>query len=73
MFVCNQVFYAAMDEAARMPATRAGFIHVPYSNRHAPAGAPSLPLEEIARGLEIAVITGIRSPDDVALVGGTVS
>lgn len=72
-FVCNQVFYAAMDEAANMPGTRAGFIHVPWSREHAPMAAPSLPLDEIVRALEIAVITGIRSPSNVPLAGGAIS
>lgn len=72
-FVCNQVFYAAMAEAANMSGTRAGFIHVPWSSEHAPTAAPSLRLEEIVRALEIAVITGIRSPSDVPLAGGTIS
>lgn len=72
-FVCNQVFYAALDEAAKMPGTRAGFIHVPWSREHAPESAPSLPLEEIVRAIEIAVVTGIRLPFDVPLTGGTIS
>lgn len=72
-FVCNQVFYAAMHAASALPRTRAGFIHVPWSTEHAPAGAPALPLEDIARALEIAVRTSIRSSRDAAIPGGAVS
>ncbi|MEX0152592.1 pyroglutamyl-peptidase I [Microbacterium sp. LMI1-1-1.1] len=68
-FVCNQVMYAALHATAGSD-VRAGFVHVPYATETAPAGAPSLPLADIARALEIAVRTAVDTPADAALVGG---
>lgn len=72
-FVCNQVFYAVMHETAPHPGMRAGFIHVPWSNEHAPTDAAALPLADIARALEIAVRTSIHFRDESGIVGGAVS
>jgi pyroglutamyl-peptidase len=53
-FVCNHVFYGLMHLAAtRRHAFRGGFLHVPCLPQQAPAGAPTLALEEIARGITI--------------------
>ncbi len=72
-FVCNHVFFHALDAASLRPGTRAGFIHVPWDAEHAPAGAPSLPLPEIATAIEIAVRTSVDTPVDVRAVGGALS
>ena len=51
-FVCNHVFYGLMHFAAtRREAFRGGFLHVPLLPQQAPAGAPSLALEEIVKGI----------------------
>lgn len=69
-FVCNHVFFTAVDAAPA--ATRAGFIHVPWSSEHSPAAhAPSLPLVDIARALEIAIRTTLDSDADLEVSGGT--
>jgi pyroglutamyl-peptidase len=53
-FVCNHVFYGLMHLAAtRRHAFRGGFLHVPCLQERAPAGAPSIALEEIVRGIHI--------------------
>ncbi len=53
-FVCNHVFYGLMRLAvASKPAFRAGFLHVPCLPGQAAPGAPSLPLEDIVRGILI--------------------
>ncbi len=67
-FVCNHTFFVLMD-AVRSPA-RAGFVHVPWSSEHAPEGAPSLPLDVIARGIEIIVRTALGTESDGELLGG---
>lgn len=81
-FVCNQVFYAVMHDSAlreerehdaSRPAVRAGFIHVPYSSERAPTDAAALPLADIARALQIAVHTSIRSSRDAEISAGIVS
>lgn len=66
-FVCNHVFFTALDAAA--PATRAGFIHVPWATGQAPAGMPSLDEADIDRALRIAVETALTGADD-GLAGG---
>lgn len=53
-FVCNHVFYRLMRfAAAHKPAFRAGFLHVPCLPGQAAPGAPSMPLDDIVRGIEI--------------------
>lgn len=57
-FVCNHVFYGLMHLAAtRRHAFRGGFLHVPCLPQQAPAGAPTLALEEIVRGIIIVLET----------------
>jgi len=69
-FVCNHVFFTALEAAAS--ATRAGFVHVPWSDEHAPSSdAATLPLAAIARALEIAVRTSLDVATDAAVPGGT--
>jgi pyroglutamyl-peptidase len=69
-FVCNHVFFTALEAAAS--ATRAGFVHVPWSAEHAPSTpAPTLPIADIARALEIAVRTSLDVASDPAAPGGT--
>lgn len=71
LFVCNDVFYQAVDAA---PAgSRAGFIHVPWADGQAPEGAPSLPLDDIVRGLETAIRTALDTTDDLHIAAGTIS
>ncbi|WP_019182322.1 pyroglutamyl-peptidase I [Microbacterium yannicii] len=68
-FVCNHVFFTALDAASS--ATRAGFIHVPWSAESAPdSSAATLPLADIARALEIAVRTSVAVAEDVSAPAG---
>jgi len=53
-FVCNHVFYGLMHFAAsRRHPFRGGFLHVPRLPQQAKAGAPSVALEGIARGIAV--------------------
>ncbi|MDF2992034.1 MAG: pyrrolidone-carboxylate peptidase [Microbacterium sp.] len=70
-FVCNHVMFTALD--AVDPGVRAGFVHVPYARESAPEGAASLPLDDIARALELTVRTALEVRDDIAAPGGTLS
>jgi pyroglutamyl-peptidase len=60
-YVCNDLMYHLMHLlATRYPHIKGGFIHIPYSCEQVvsrSAGTPSLPLELMARGLEIAART----------------
>jgi pyroglutamyl-peptidase len=72
-FVCNHVFYALMHALATrhgFKRTRGGFVHVPYLPEQ---GAPSMPLDEIVRGLRLAVTTALATPRDIARGAGAVS
>ncbi|HEX3625227.1 MAG TPA: pyroglutamyl-peptidase I [Verrucomicrobiae bacterium] len=63
-FVCNHVFYGLMRTLHRARPGRGGFIHVPYlpeQAQRADGNPPSMPLEEIVRGLEIAVETSLTA------------
>ena len=53
-FVCNDVLYTLLHHYSGTD-TRVGFIHVPFLPEQAADGVPSLPLEEIVRGLEAAI------------------
>ncbi|WP_411886352.1 pyroglutamyl-peptidase I [Polaromonas sp. YR568] len=72
-FVCNHVFYALMHALATrrgLKRTRGGFVHVPYLPEQ---GAPSLPLEEIVRGLRLAVAAALATKHDITKGAGAVS
>ncbi|MNN18517.1 Pyrrolidone-carboxylate peptidase [compost metagenome] len=57
-FVCNHLFYGLMHHlAVSGKPIRGGFIHIPYlpeqAERH--PGAPSMALEQLVAGLELAI------------------
>ena len=58
-FVCNHLMYGVLHLLhERYPGVRGGFLHVPLSPAQAarlPAGAPSLPVEDMAAGIEAAI------------------
>jgi pyroglutamyl-peptidase len=70
-YVCNHVLMHAAswaDETGR----RAGFIHVPWAVGQAPDHEPELPLDDIARAIEIAVRTTLDTDADIDALGGSV-
>jgi pyroglutamyl-peptidase len=74
-FVCNHLFYGLMHFlTGEGGLRRGGFIHVPYLPEQAArlGGQPSMGLETLARGLEIAVTAAIVNPTDSAGAAGTV-
>ena len=56
-FVCNDTLYTLLHHYAGTP-VKAGFVHVPFLPQQAKDDVPSMPLEEIARGLK-AMIEGM--------------
>jgi pyroglutamyl-peptidase len=74
-FVCNHVFYGLMHALERRPATRGGFIHVPWLSEQAARhpGEFTMPLDELVRALEIALATALVTTTDLALPNGTLS
>jgi pyroglutamyl-peptidase len=52
-YVCNHVLYTALGAAPQ--GAVAGFVHLPWSTGTAPAGAPHLSEEELARAVRLVV------------------
>lgn len=72
-FVCNQVFYTLMHALAThrgFRRTRGGFVHVPYLPEQ---GAPSLPLDDMVRGLQVAIAAALATTHDITKGAGAVS
>jgi len=69
-FVCNHVFYGLMHALATVPAlrhTRGGFVHVPWLPEQ---GVPAMPLDELVRGLRVALRAALAYPVDATLAAG---
>jgi pyroglutamyl-peptidase len=72
-FVCNHVFYGLMHELATRPelaATRGGFVHVPWLPGQ---GQPSMPLDKIVQGLQLAIECALATQQDIRKQAGTLS
>ncbi|MDO9437563.1 pyroglutamyl-peptidase I [Hydrogenophaga sp.] len=70
-FVCNHVFYGLMRALATRPSlrrTRGGFVHVPWLPEQ---GSPSMALEDMVRGLRVAVDCALRVQVDQVLGAGS--
>ena len=73
-YVCNAAFFALMHLLATgHPDTRGGFIHIPYLPRQAVshAGAPSMELGTLSKGIGIAIEAALQCQRDLALPLGT--
>jgi pyroglutamyl-peptidase len=72
-FVCNHVFYGLMHELATrhdLRHTRGGLIHVPWLPRQ---GQPSMRLDEIARGLRVAIGCALATAQDIRKEAGALN
>ncbi|GAC1541079.1 MAG: pyroglutamyl-peptidase I [Ramlibacter sp.] len=71
-FVCNHVFYGLMHTLAdpRWAGTRGGLVHLPWLPQQ---GAPSMTLEQLVQGLDVALRCAIDTPVDIRLQAGAVS
>ena len=72
-FVCNHVFYGAMHEVATHPQlrhTRAGLIHVPWLPGQ---GQPSMALDEVVRGLKLAIECALATVTDIHMQAGALN
>ncbi|WP_291010529.1 pyroglutamyl-peptidase I [Hydrogenophaga sp.] len=69
-FVCNHIFYGLMHQLATRRAlrhTRGGFVHVPWLPEQ---GAPSMALDEMVRGLSLALRCALVTELDASLGAG---
>ena len=72
-FVCNHVFYALMHDLKKQGGTtqaRGGFVHVPYLQGQ---GLPCMALEDMVRGIRIAIECAFVNPSDILLGAGALN
>jgi pyroglutamyl-peptidase len=72
-FVCNHVFYGLMHELATrrgFKRTRGGFVHVPWLPGQ---GEPSMPTEELVRGLRVAIAAALATTSDIVQGAGAIN
>jgi pyroglutamyl-peptidase len=71
-FVCNHVFYGLMRALATnrsLKSTRGGFVHVPWLPEQ---GAPNMALDDIVRGLGVALRCALQVQTDRVMGAGAV-
>ncbi len=75
-FVCNSIFYALMDAigSASRP-IRGGFLHVPYAPEQVAAigNAPSMSVDDIARGIGIILDVSAARTADILTAEGRIA
>ena len=73
-FVCNHLMYGVLYTLAKeYPGVRGGFMHVPFIPEQVvgrPAPAPSMNLQDIARGIESAIAAIGEYEDDIRTAEG---
>ena len=72
-FVCNHVFYALMHALKKQRGSakaRGGFAHVPYLPGQ---GLPCMPLDEMVRGLRVAITCALITKADAVIGAGALS
>ncbi|MFE6892401.1 pyroglutamyl-peptidase I [Streptomyces sp. NPDC057694] len=71
-FVCNHVAYGlAHLLATELPGVRGGFVHVPWAPEQVvDGGAPSLPVETVARGVAALLLAAVVTGDDLRVSEG---
>ena len=71
-FVCNHVFYGLMHRLAdpRFAGVRGGLVHVPWLLEQ---GQPSMPLDQIVAGLEVAIRSALTTTVDIRKQAGALN
>lgn len=70
-YVCNDLMYHLLYQLhTEFPEIKGGFIHVPYATMQNHPKAASMPLSEIARGLELSIEACIENENDIKAAGG---
>lgn len=75
-FVCNHLMYGLLNLIdTKYNNVKGGFIHVPFATEQTldKPNSPSLTLEQIAKGLEVAVATSVETDEDIKVQGGAIS
>ena len=74
-FVCNHVMYGILYMIdKKYPNMKGGFIHIPYMTSQVmdKKNMPFMSLEEIVRGLELAIEAAILNDKDIKAIGGEI-
>lgn len=74
-FVCNHIMYSLLYMIdKKYPNIKGGFIHVPYLNQQVmdKKNMPYMPVEHIAKGLELCIEAAINNKEDIKKVGGEI-
>ena len=72
-FICNHVLYGVCHiKATEYPNMRTGFIHIPFLPEQVTdkKNMPSMALETIVKGLELAIEAIITNKEDIVVTGG---
>ena len=73
-FVCNHLMYGVLYTLnKKYKGAKGGFIHVPFIPVQVEdkPDKPSMPLDDIVRGLEAAINAIILNKEDIKIIGGT--
>lgn len=74
-FVCNHVMYGILYMIdKKYPDIKGGFIHIPYMTSQVidKKGMPFMSLEEIVKGLELAIEACTLYDEDIEVIGGKI-
>ncbi|MBR3795426.1 MAG: pyroglutamyl-peptidase I [Clostridia bacterium] len=73
-FVCNHLMYGVLHLLKKeYPGVRGGFMHVPFVPEQVTSRpAPSMALQDIARGIEAAIGAIAQHKEDIAAIEGTI-
>lgn len=75
-FVCNHIMYSLLYYLAKKyPKSKGGFIHVPFIPQQVVEkhNVPSMSLENIVRGLTLAIKAAVEYEKDIQEIGGKIS
>ena len=73
-YVCNHLMYGVLYHIDKIyKGMKGGFIHVPYIPEQIvdKPDKPSMPLNDIVRGLEAAISAIAENKEDISVIGGT--
>ena len=74
-YVCNHVMFGLLHFLAEnFPQTRGGFIHIPFLPEQGVQhrNAPTMALDTLVKGLNIAVETALHTEHDLQIAGGAI-
>jgi pyroglutamyl-peptidase len=70
-YVCNDLMYHVLHLLAEeFPNTRGGFIHVPYAVTQNHPNMASMPIELMAKGLQLSIEACLENKQDISLSDG---